>query len=134
MDRCKQLDAPDSIYPFRVGAALLFGSHAAGKETVGDVDILVKLEWRHRDFEEHQKDQQAFINHMYEQGRSIPWDAHLYWPRRQAMGFLKSRSRILALIEMDEGHLELALKGPHRLLYGSLKPTVGLDIQVRSSK
>lgn len=118
IERAKQLEDPNSKYPFRVGFALLFGSFAAGKEVVGDVDLWVKLVPRFNDDKEHDRAIKRFIETMEEEGCVVPGGiGQIFWPFEQTRKFLRNRSRILSFVSDDDSHLALALKGPHRVVY-----------------
>jgi hypothetical protein len=117
LERCRHLDHPDSIYPYRVATAVLFGSHAAGKPVVGDVDLAVDLVARLTG-DAHLAALEAFMQQREQEGRSVPW-WDTGWPLKQTETYLKARSRILSLHRL---HLDrkVALAGPHRVVHGTL--------------
>ena len=97
LERARGLESPDAGHPYRVAVAILFGSHAAGKPRVGDVDLLVQLAPR----------------------EAGPAPEAGPWPMRGTWVYLKGGSRILRLVPADAAALEAALRGPHRVVYAS---------------
>ena len=102
MDRVQVINAGDE-YPYKVESVVLFGSLLSDKERLGDVDLAVELLPATINNQEFVKRCNyryflavADLRHFYSES---DWMA---WPIIEILRFLKSRSRSLALHNLDD--------------------------------
>jgi predicted nucleotidyltransferase len=116
MDRVRVINASDE-YPYKIESVVLFGSMLSDNERLGDVDLAVELlpaspnnqefdkRWNYRYFLAA-----IDLRHFYS---DFDWIA---WPATEILRFLKSRSRSLALHNLDD--LMKMNEVPYRILHG----------------
>lgn len=116
MDRVRVINASDE-YPYKIESVVLFGSMLSDKERLGDVDLAVELlpstpnnqefdkRWNYRYFLAA-----IDLRRFYS---DFDWIA---WPATEIFRILKSRSRSLALHNLDD--LMKMNEVPYRILHG----------------
>jgi predicted nucleotidyltransferase len=91
----------DPRFLIKVAEIVLFGSYLSDKETLGDLDIACKYEFKFAS-----SDTQAFAQklneHFKTSGRSSKGLADLFWPWEQVQLYLKNRKRTISLHEVEE--------------------------------
>jgi predicted nucleotidyltransferase len=93
----------DPQFPFRVSAAVVFGSYLSDKDRLGDVDVAIQLACRTDDEAEYERLCDERIRLAYKGGRNLGGALKaIYWPRKEVFLRLKKHSRTLSLHELDE--------------------------------
>src|SRR2546422_746724 len=98
--------APDAVsqhFVFRVAKAVVFGSYLSAKARISDIDIAILLEPKEKDREKREALKAKRIQKAHEAGRTFHniMD-QVYWPEKEVLLFLKSRSRSLSFHSMEE--------------------------------
>jgi len=97
LSRVKQVNE-SSEFIYKVNKVTLFGSYLSSKERIGDIDLAVTLAPKIQDRDEFWKLNQEWIRQAYKAGRRFSNIAEeLFWPQREVLLYLKSRSRSLSL-------------------------------------
>jgi predicted nucleotidyltransferase len=116
MERVHEVNTNEH-YLFKVTHVVLFGSYLSDKETLGDVDIAIRMERKIEDFEEHQRLNRQRVEEAEARGRYFSWwREEDEWGEHETQLFLKSRSRSLSLHtwEIDREMIEATI---HQVLY-----------------
>jgi len=102
IDRIRQVNH-DEQFVFRVAKAVVFGSYLSAKARISDIDIGILLEPKEKDREKWEALKAKRIQKAHEAGRTFHniMD-QVYWPEKEVLLFLKSRSRSLSLHSMEE--------------------------------
>lgn len=103
IDRAKAINVNDELVYF-VESIKVFGSYLSDKDTLGDLDVGVKLSRKHENDNFSQHNQQR-INLAKTKGRNFNnYFEEICWPHREVMLMLKGRQRGLSLHdeEIDE--------------------------------
>lgn len=105
MERVQEVNQ-NSKYIFKVSKVILFGSYIKGSPTVNDIDIAIELTRKDEDeaifMAKHEKIIQEAINKGKRFSNFID---RLYYPDKEVILFLKSKSRYLSFHYMDDGIL-----------------------------
>jgi predicted nucleotidyltransferase len=97
MERVHEVNT-NAHYLYKVTRVVLFGSYLSDKETLGDVDIALRMERKTEDFEEHQRLNRQRVKEAEARGRFFSWwREEDEWGEHETQLFLKSRSRSLSL-------------------------------------
>jgi hypothetical protein len=108
MARVRQVNA-DSYYLYRVSKVILFGSFLTDAPTIGDLDLAVGLESKEPNRAEAVDMDLARGNEATRKGRRFSnFLELLYFAEREVKLFLKGRSRIIQMTDLDDGILKLA--------------------------
>ncbi len=100
-------DDPGFLY--RVKRVVAFGSYLEDTATLGDIDLAVELVAKERNPERAHQINEKRIREAREHGRRFSNIVdELYWPQREVMLFLKSRSRSLSLHDTDDPILSIS--------------------------
>ena len=102
LERVEEVRRSDEFL-FKVSKVWVFGSYLSDKETIGDIDLSLRLQLKTKDFDE----------------KKWRWNESLFpgdIPHKATVRFLKSRSRSLSFHDMDEGELK-RLGFEYRLIY-----------------
>ncbi|MHB1652321.1 MAG: nucleotidyltransferase domain-containing protein [Desulfitobacteriaceae bacterium] len=93
----------NSEYCYFVNKVLLFGSFLTGANEVNDIDLAVELVNK-EDFHRRHLDR---INKALIDGRRFPnVVAQVCWPKEEVLRFLKARSRVFSIHDMDDQILD----------------------------
>jgi hypothetical protein len=93
----------DPTFLWRVERVDLFGSLAAARETVNDIDLGIELRRKEEDIDPYHKLANELRRSTAARGRQFKGDADwISWPSTHVMLFLKSRSRALSLHPLDD--------------------------------
>lgn len=101
IERAKSINENDELIYF-VESIKVFGSYLSDKETLGDLDVGVKLSRKNKpgDFTKRNQKRIALAK---ANGRQFSNSTEqLLWPHREVMLMLKARQRGLSLHDMDE--------------------------------
>ena len=102
LDRIDALNA-DKGLKYRVTEAVVFGSYLGTGETIGDVDVGIRLKSRVAPGESMGAKRKERVAIAEKDGRVFrSWPGKLYWPDREVWLRLKARSRGISLHDMDE--------------------------------
>jgi hypothetical protein len=107
LDRADSINAnPDLLY--RVAKLWTFGSYITGAADLGDIDLVVELEYK----KEKGDLRAANLARVKARGRDERWNDEWEFGRKEVRGLLKARCSYLSLFEMKP-HFET----PMRLIY-----------------
>jgi predicted nucleotidyltransferase len=116
LDRVRQLEARDDLL-YRVARVVVFGSYLTDAETLGDVDLGIAYvsKLAHLPWDERRPIERAFIDTARAEGRTFSnYGMELTYPRTAVVLFLKHRSRVLSLHDLEDDALfarpELAVR------------------------
>ena len=101
IERAKTINTSDELVYF-VESIKVFGSYLSDKDTLGDLDVGVKLTRKHKsgDFTKHNQKRIALAK---ANGRQFSNSTEeLFWPHREVMLMLKGKQRGLSLHDEDE--------------------------------
>ena len=101
IERAKSINENGELIYF-VESIKVFGSYLSDKETLGDLDVGVKLSRKHKpgDFTKHNQKRIALAK---ANGRQFSNSTEqLHWPHREVMLMLKGKQRGLSLHDEDE--------------------------------
>jgi hypothetical protein len=97
-----------ALFIYRVERALVFGSYLSSAELLGDVDIAINLVPKIDDPQAFHELKDMRIEAAHCEGVRFRNTTHrAYWPRLDALRYLKSRSTVISLHEIDDGILAL---------------------------
>ncbi len=124
-------------YLMSVSELVIFGSFAAGAESLGDVDIAYRSERKlylyGEDFEQWRK---AASESFELSGRT--WKTafdDMYWPEKQLLLCLKNKQRTFSLHQMDEFiHLQSERRSPYVVLIGNKEEIEKQILRVQDAK
>jgi predicted nucleotidyltransferase len=93
----------NAYWLYQVKEVRLFGSLLSTKERVSDVDLAIELQSKIADLQERRKQEAQRVQEAMRAGRRLAsiFDQVL-WPKHEILLFLKSRSRVLSLHEIDD--------------------------------
>jgi hypothetical protein len=101
----------------QVQKAVVFGSYIGEMDRIGDLDIAVQLVRREPDFEKHTQANNRRVAEQFARGRSISNIVdQAFWWQREAMLFLRRRSRGLSLHNYGAIR-EIVHASPHRVVF-----------------
>ena len=93
----------DAYWLYQVNEVRLFGSLLSAKERVSDVDLAIALQSKIAGLQERQKQEVQRVQEAMRAGRRFANIVNeVFWPKQESLLFLKSRSRVLSLHEMDD--------------------------------
>lgn len=102
LERVEQVNR-DERFVFQVAKVVVFGSILTTKERINDVDVAVLLEPKEADSERHRLLCQERTSEAVRQGRSFSsFLDQIFWPQREVLLHLKSKSRALSLHSFDD--------------------------------
>ena len=102
LTRVKEVNR-SAYWLYHVKEVRIFGSILSPKERVGDVDLAIELQSRIIDPEERLEQEARRTLQAIRAGRRLASISdQVLWPRVEVLLFLKSRSRVLSLHEMDD--------------------------------
>jgi hypothetical protein len=102
MQRVAEVNKNDE-YAFIIRRVALFGSMLTDVREVNDIDLALELSPRLADKDAARRHEQQRIRLALNQGRRFSnIISELYWPRQEVRLFLKARSRVYSLHEMQE--------------------------------
>jgi predicted nucleotidyltransferase len=115
-DRVQKVNE-DGRFLFRVRKVVLFGSFLTGSATIGDLDVAIELVPKEADARKHSELILARANEVDLNGRTFRnFIERLDFAAQEVRSFLKSRSRIIQLIDCKDGVLKISKS---RVLYES---------------
>ncbi|HEY7093451.1 MAG TPA: nucleotidyltransferase domain-containing protein [Ktedonobacterales bacterium] len=122
LSRVQQINT-STQYAYRVKTVILFGSYLSNAATVNDVDLAVELVARRDDLKEMELLRQQRVDAATMEGRSFKsYVDTLLWPWQEVWQFLKARSRVISLHNLQEE--EGFLRGvSHEVLIGVWPPS-----------
>jgi len=91
-------------YLWRVDRVVLFGSFLdPERDPVGDVDLAISLSMKNQDSDTRMAEVREHTRAAMAGGRHLPtFISQLLWPKNEVLLYLKSRSRVLSLIDDDD--------------------------------
>jgi predicted nucleotidyltransferase len=102
MERVEQINRNEE-YAFKVGRVALFGSLLSDAPDVSDIDLAIQLEGRLPDREAFSNHSKRRIEVALSSGKSFhTFFEQASWPRHEIYQFLKARSRVFSIHEIDE--------------------------------
>lgn len=106
LDRVAVMNESDR-YAFVVTEVYVFGSYLTDAERLGDVDVAIALAARYTNEQRQNECERESIRRARENGRLFRTQMdELRWPAKEALLFLKSRSRALSLHCSSDGVLQ----------------------------
>jgi predicted nucleotidyltransferase len=107
----------DDQFLYKIDTVVLFGSYLANSETVNDIDLAIKLVPKTGDPDKFRQLSQQRIREALNDGRRFGNIVEeIAWPQTEVKRYLKARSRILSLHDLDDG----VLKGAEsRIIYST---------------
>jgi hypothetical protein len=101
----------------RVQKAVVFGSYLGETERIGDLDVAVELVRREPDFDKHTAANSRRVAEEFARGRRFSNIVdQAFWWQREAMLFLRRRSRGLSLHDYAAIR-EIVHASPHRVVF-----------------
>lgn len=101
VERAKAINKDGNLIYF-VESIKVFGSYLSDKETLGDLDVGVKLSRKYKPGEFRKHNQRRIALAKANGRRFSNSTEELFWPHREVMLMLKARQRGLSLHDMDE--------------------------------
>jgi len=102
MERVEQINQNEE-YALKVGRVALFGSLLSDAPEVSDIDLAIQLEGRLPDREAFSNHSKRRIEVALSSGKSFrTFFEQASWPRHEIYQFLKARSRLFSIHEIDE--------------------------------
>ena len=124
------MNSPDCDFLYWIEEVVVFGSILTNKSRLSDIDISIRLE-KKLEAKEFSVAAERRTRSAAATGRSFRSIVdEVYWPEREVLLFVKSRSRSISLIEWNSKWLQ---EQDHRVLYrrtGDSKVTTCLDDQI----
>ena len=116
LERIKALNS-DARFLARVRKAVAFGSYIGEGDRIGDLDVALQLVRREPDFEKHTEANNRRVAEEFGRGRRFSNIVdQAFWWQREAMLFLRNRSRGLSL--QDYGAIgEIVDASPNRTVF-----------------
>ncbi len=116
LERIKALNS-DARFLARVLKAVAFGSYIGEGDRIGDLDVALQLVRREPDFEKHTEANNRRVAEEFGRGRRFSNIVdQAFWWQREAMLFLRNRSRGLSL--QDYGAIgEIVDASPNRTVF-----------------
>lgn len=112
LERVDQVDK-DTRFLFRVARVVVFGPYLAKNAAIKDIDVAVELQQKEGDTARHEKLAAEHIEAAEAEGKKFKnHAARRDFPRTEVLDFLKSRSRTIALRELDDW----VLNQPHKVV------------------
>jgi hypothetical protein len=100
IERAKQINVSDELL-YYVEKIKVFGSYLSDKNTLGDLDVAVKL-IRKYDGDRFMKENQKRVHQAIQEGRRFAnYVDQVYWPQREVMLLLKTKKKGLSLHDED---------------------------------
>jgi predicted nucleotidyltransferase len=121
LERLALVNAPDAPYAYRVKTVVMFGSYATAAAQVGDVDLAVELEPRHRP---GSPEQEALKKSRYEittRPRFSNIVDQIFWPKHEVIRVLKAKASTLSVHDLDELN-SLQPAPPYVVVLGEWRP------------
>lgn len=108
IERVKEVNA-DNQFLYKIDTVVLFGSFLGDSATVNDVDLAIKLVPKITDRNKfHELLEQRIREALNDGGRFGNIVEQTAWPQTEVKRYLKARSRILSLHDLDDGVLKEA--------------------------
>lgn len=114
IERAKQVNANKELVYF-VERIKVFGSYLSGKETLGDLDVAVKLTRKYEGDNFIKENQKRVHLAIRNNRRFSNYTDEIYWPHREVMLMLKTKKKGLSL--HDEDSDEVVSKTTTEIVY-----------------